>query len=191
VRSLAPEVVQPLLRGRLGQPYFYVEQCGSTQRLFDADAPEGAVAVTEEQTAGRGRLGREWHAPPGSSILLSLVLRPRVPPPQLPELSVVAGHAVAAALTDAAGVTPTVKLPNDVLIDGKKVAGILAEAADGRVVLGIGVNVNQRKAELPVTAASLRSATGRELERAPLVAAILVELEHRYDEWVSGFAASG
>ena len=189
--SLAPEAVEPLLRGRLGRPYLYVEQCASTQRLLDADAPEGAVAVAEEQTAGRGRLGREWHAPSHSSILLSIVLRPHVPPPRLPELSVVAGHAVAAALTETAAVTPTVKLPNDILIEGKKVAGILAEAANGRVVLGIGVNVNQRDDELPATATALRSAVGRELERAPLLAAILAELERRYDEWVNGFAASG
>jgi BirA family transcriptional regulator, biotin operon repressor / biotin---[acetyl-CoA-carboxylase] ligase len=189
--SLAPEIVEPLLRGRLGRPYLYVEQCASTQRLFDLAAPEGAVAVTEEQAAGRGRLGREWHAPPRSSILASIVLRPRVPLQRLPELSLVAGRAVAAALKEEAAVAPTVKLPNDVLIDGKKVAGILAEATDGRVVLGIGVNVNQRDDELPPAATSLRSATGHELERAPLLAAVLVELERRYDDWLSGFAASG
>jgi BirA family biotin operon repressor/biotin-[acetyl-CoA-carboxylase] ligase len=191
VRSLAPELVEPLLRGRFGRPYVYAEQCASTQRLLREGAPEGAVAVTEEQTAGRGRLGREWLAPPHSSILFSIALRPRVPPPQLPELSIVAGRAVAAALAGAAAVTPTVKLPNDVLIDGKKVAGILAEAADGRVVLGIGVNVNQPGAELPEAATSLRSVTGHELERAPLLTAILVELERRYDSWVNGFAESG
>jgi BirA family transcriptional regulator, biotin operon repressor / biotin---[acetyl-CoA-carboxylase] ligase len=191
VESLAPEIVEPMLRGRLGRPYLYVEQCASTQRLLDADAPEGAVAVAEAQTAGRGRLGREWHTPPHSSILVSIVLRPHVPAARLPELSVVAGRAVAAALTQTAAVAPTVKLPNDVLIEGKKVAGILAEAADGRVVLGIGVNVNQGEDELPATATALRSAVGGELERGPVLAAILVELERRYDEWVNGFAASG
>ena len=189
--SLAPEVVEPLLRGRLGHPYLYVEQCASTQRLFDVDAPEGAVAVAEEQTAGRGRLGREWHASPRSSILVSVVLRPCVPPPQLPELSLVAGDAVAAALAGTASVTPTVKLPNDVLIDGMKAAGILAEAAGGRVVLGIGVNVNQGEDELPANATSLRQAAGREFDRAPLLAAILAELERRYDNWVNGFGAAG
>jgi BirA family transcriptional regulator, biotin operon repressor / biotin---[acetyl-CoA-carboxylase] ligase len=191
VASLAPEIVEPLLHGRLGRPYLYVEQCASTQRLLDSNAPEGAVAVAEQQTAGRGRLGREWHAPAHSSILLSIVLRPRVPPARLPELSVVAGRAVAAALTETAAVAPTMKLPNDVLIEGKKVAGVLAEAADGRVVLGIGVNVNQREGELPTTATALRSAVGRELERAPLLAAILAELERRYDDWLNGFGASG
>ena len=191
--SLAPAIVEPLLRGRLGHPYVYVERCASTQRLLDEGAPEGAVAVAEEQTAGRGRLGREWHAPSRTSILASIVLRPRVPAPELPRLSLVAGNAVAAALAGAAAVATTIKLPNDVLIEGKKVGGILAEAADGRVVLGIGVNVNQLQDELPAgtNATSLRIATGRKVERAPLLARILLELERGYDEWLSGFATSG
>jgi BirA family biotin operon repressor/biotin-[acetyl-CoA-carboxylase] ligase len=159
--------------------------------MFDADAPEGALAVAEEQTAGRGRLGRTWEAPAGTSILASVVLRPPVAPPRLPELSLVAGEAVAAALRDAAGVDPTLKYPNDVLLDGRKVAGILAESSEGRVVLGIGVNVNQTAAELPpgVPATSLRLATGQPFERAPLLASVLARLEHGYDAWVRGLAA--
>jgi BirA family transcriptional regulator, biotin operon repressor / biotin---[acetyl-CoA-carboxylase] ligase len=193
VRSLAPEIVEPLLNGRFGHPYLYVERCASTQRLLAQDAPEGAVAVAEEQTAGRGRLGREWSAPPHTSILASIVLRPRVPSAQLPELSLVAGDAVAKALAGAVGIEPVVKFPNDVLLGGRKVAGILAEAADGRVVLGIGVNVNQQPGELPqdVRATSLRIATGRELDRASLLAEILTRLERSYVRWVSGLAASG
>lgn len=182
----------PLLRGRLGTPYFYVERCGSTQNLLPDDAPEGAVAVAEEQTAGRGRLGRRWEAPPRTSLLVSVVLRPDVPTARLPELSVVAGEAVAAALATT-GVVPSVKPPNDVLVDGRKVAGILAQAVDGRVVLGIGVNVNQDEAQLPegVIATSIRIATGHEVERGPLLADLLVRLERSYDAWVSARAASG
>jgi BirA family transcriptional regulator, biotin operon repressor / biotin---[acetyl-CoA-carboxylase] ligase len=187
VDALTPDVVVPLLRGRLGRPYSYVERTASTQRLFDHDAPEGAVAVAEIQTEGRGRLGRKWEAPAHTSILVSLVLRPGVPAPQLPELSLIAGEAVAAALREAAGVEATVKFPNDVLVDGRKVAGVLAEASDGRVVLGIGVNVNQSAGELPpeVDATSLRLATGRSFERAPLLASILERLEQAYDVWLS------
>jgi BirA family biotin operon repressor/biotin-[acetyl-CoA-carboxylase] ligase len=193
VRSLAPEVVEPLLGGGFGHPYLYVERCASTQRLLAADAPDGAVAVAEEQTAGRGRRGREWWAPAHTSILASIVLRPSVPSAQLPELSLVAGDAVAKALAGVAGVEPVVKFPNDVLLAGRKVAGILAEAAGGRVVLGIGVNVNQRPGELPqdVPATSLRIVTGRELDRAPLLAEILARLERSYERWVSELAASG
>src|ERR1041385_3589270 len=97
--------VTPRLRGRFGRPFTYVERCTSTQRLLDGQA-EGAVAATGEQTAGRGRLGRSWHAPPGTALLFSLVLEPPVPPARLPELSLVAGEAVAEALSAEGGGPP-------------------------------------------------------------------------------------
>jgi BirA family transcriptional regulator, biotin operon repressor / biotin---[acetyl-CoA-carboxylase] ligase len=193
--SLAPEVVEPLLRGRFGRPYRYAEVTPSTQRLLLSADPEGAVAVAEEQTEGRGRLGRSWQAPPRTSVLVSVVLEPAVPPRRLPELSLVAGDAVAAAIAGETGLAPTIKHPNDVLVGGRKVAGILAESSDGRVVLGIGVNANQTDEQLPTETptppTSLRVATGRPVERAPLLARILVELERAYDAWVSASGASG
>jgi len=194
--SLAPGAVQPLLAGRFGRDvYHYEELTASTQRLLRDDDPEGAVAVAEEQTAGRGRLGRTWHAPAGSSVLVSVLLRPNVEPPRLPELSLVAGGAVAEAIAEVTGVDPAIKFPNDVLLDGRKVAGILAESSDGRVVLGVGVNVNQSADELPANAqtepTSLRVQTGGYVDRAALLAAILLRLERAYDRWVSGTAASG
>jgi len=193
--SLAPEFVEPLLRGRFGQPYRYAEVCPSTQRLLSENDPEGTVAVAEEQSEGRGRLGRSWHAPPRTSILFSVLLLPRVAPPRLPELSVVAGQAVADALAAAAGVVPAVKLPNDVLVGGRKIAGVLAEASNGRVRLGIGVNANQTGGQLPARTdtppTSLRLETGSEVDRAPLLAAILEELEAAYDAWLTSSAASG
>jgi BirA family biotin operon repressor/biotin-[acetyl-CoA-carboxylase] ligase len=104
-----------------------------------------------------------------------------------PELSLVAGDAVAAALSAETGVAAELGHPNDVLIEGRKVAGILPEASGGRVVLGIGINVNQTDEELPAgtpkPATALRIETGREWPRAPLLAAILLELERRYDDW--------
>jgi BirA family biotin operon repressor/biotin-[acetyl-CoA-carboxylase] ligase len=174
----------PALHGRFGRPYTYVERCPSTQRLLDR-APEGAIAVTDEQTEGRGRLGRSWHAPAGSSLLFSIVLEPAVPAERLPELSLVAGAAVAEAIGAETGLAPTIKHPNDVLIDGRKVAGVLAEAAGGRVVLGIGINVSQRPGELPpgVEATSLRLA-GAEVDRPALLATVLARLEEHYDTWV-------
>jgi BirA family transcriptional regulator, biotin operon repressor / biotin---[acetyl-CoA-carboxylase] ligase len=193
--SLAPDRVEPRLRGRFGRPYRYAELCPSTQRLLADDDPEGTVAVAEEQSEGRGRLGRSWHAPAGTSVLFSVVLLPAVPPPRLPELSVVAGRAVAGAVRTVAGVEPTLKHPNDVLIGGKKVAGVLAESSDGRVRLGVGVNANQTAAELPrgleTPATSLRVERGSTVDRAELLAAILVELERAYDAWVNEIAASG
>jgi BirA family biotin operon repressor/biotin-[acetyl-CoA-carboxylase] ligase len=193
--SLAPEFVEPLLRGRFGRPYRYAESCPSTQRLLSAEDVEGTVAVAEEQSEGRGRLGRSWHAPPRTGVLFSVLLEPAVAPPRLPELSVVAGRAVANAVAEATGVKPTVKLPNDVLIGGRKVAGVLAEAADGRVRLGIGVNANQTSRQLPACtetpATSLRLEPNDRVDRAQLLAAILAELERAYDAWVSEIAASG
>ena len=187
--SLLPSAVEPLLRGRFGRDYRYVAECESTQRLLPDDAPEGAVAVAEVQTAGRGRLGRSWVAPAGTSVLVSIALRPPVPTPSLPELSLVAGRAVAAAIAGVTGLEPVVKWPNDVLLEGRKVAGILAEAREGRVVLGIGINVTQSAGELPDRpehpATSLLLETGREVPRGELLAAVLGELEREYDAWVA------
>ena len=193
--SLAPDAVKPLLTGRFGSVYRYAESCASTQRLLEEGDAEGTVAVTEEQTEGRGRLGRTWHAPARSSVLVSILLRPPVDSARLPELSLVAGGAVAEAIAERTGIEPTIKFPNDVLIGGKKVAGILAESSEGRVVLGIGVNVNQTEDELPTDArsqpTSLRIEVGSELDRARLLAAILARLEQAYDVWLTGSAASG
>src|SRR6059058_1383416 len=100
--SLLAEDVVPRLRGRLGHTYRFVESCPSTQRLLGADDPEGAVAVADEQTEGRGRLGRQWLAPAGTSLLVSVLLRPDVEPARLPELSLVAGRACAEAITEVA-----------------------------------------------------------------------------------------
>ena len=185
----------PLLRGRFGSEYRYAELCTSTQRLLGPEDAEGTVAVAEEQSEGRGRLGRKWDAPPRTSILVSVLLRPPVDPPRLPELSLVAGGAVAEAISEVTGIEPTIKFPNDVLVSGRKVAGILAESSEGRVVLGIGVNANQTQGELPPDAqtepTSLRIELGKPVERAPLLAAILIQLERAYDAWVTGISASG
>jgi len=193
--TLAPGEVLPLLRGRFGQPYRYAEVCPSTQRLFAAGDPEGAVAAAEEQTEGRGRLGRIWLAPPATSILASIVLVPQIAPERLPELSLVAGDAVARAIASETGGEPRLRFPNDVLIEGRKVAGILAEASDGRVVVGIGVNANQREDDLPISAetapTSLLLATGSRVDRARLLATLLVELERAYDAWLSERGESG
>jgi BirA family biotin operon repressor/biotin-[acetyl-CoA-carboxylase] ligase len=193
--SLAPEAVRPLLRGHFGHIYRYEELCASTQRLLGADDPEGAIAVAEEQSEGRGRLGRIWHAPRGTSVLVSILLRPAVEPPRLPELSLIAGGAVAEAIAETTGLEPTIKFPNDLLLDGRKVAGILAESSGGHVVLGIGVNANQTAGQLPADAqtepTSLRLELGHPVDRAALLAAILIRLEDAYERWITESAASG
>jgi BirA family biotin operon repressor/biotin-[acetyl-CoA-carboxylase] ligase len=193
--SLAPDAVKPLLTGRFGRIYRYGELRPSTQRMLAEDDVEGTIAVAEEQTEGRGRLGRSWHAPARTSVLFSVLLRPTVDAPRLPELSLVAGGAVAEAIAEVTGIEPSIKFPNDVLVGGRKVAGILAESSEGRVVLGIGVNANQTEDQLPVDAqtepTSLRIETGRPVDRAQLLAAILIRLERAYDAWVTGISGSG
>jgi BirA family biotin operon repressor/biotin-[acetyl-CoA-carboxylase] ligase len=187
--SLSPEAVLPLLRGRFGRPYAHVASTPSTQLLLPPEAPEGALVTAGEQTAGRGRLGRRWLAPAGTSLLCSLQLRPDVPGERLPELTGVAAHAVGEAVAALTGLETELKFPNDVLVDGRKLAGVLAEAREGRVVLGIGINVNVADEELPLEvdrpATSLLAETGRELDRAELLAEVLDRLERRYDAWLS------
>jgi BirA family biotin operon repressor/biotin-[acetyl-CoA-carboxylase] ligase len=193
--SLAPNAVKPLLGGRFGQVYRYAEITPSTQRMLADDEAEGAVAVAEEQTEGRGRLGRNWEAPAGTSVLVSVLLLPTVAASRLPELSLVAGNAVAEAILEVTGIEPAIKFPNDVLIGGRKVAGILAESSEGRVVLGIGVNANQTLEQLPAKAqtepTSLRLELGEPVSRSRLLAAILLQLERAYDAWVKETSTSG
>ena len=187
--SLAPSGVKPLLRGRFGGVYRYAEVAPSTQRMLADDGEEGAVAVAEEQTEGRGRLGRRWEAPAGTSVLVSVLLLPAVEAARLPELSLVAGNAVTEAILEVTGIEPAIKFPNDVLIGGRKVAGILAESSDGRVVLGIGVNANQTREQLPDDAqtepTSLRIELGEPVNRVQLLGALLLQLERAYDAWAA------
>lgn len=187
--SLSPEAVLPRLRGRFGRPYEHVDSTPSTQLLLAPEAPEGALAVAEEQTAGRGRLGRRWLAPHGSGLLCSLQLRPDGAGERLPELTGVAARALAETIHALAALEPELKFPNDVLVGGRKVAGVLAEAREQRVVLGVGVNVNVPEQELPHDvdrpATSLLVETRRELDRAELLVELLERLEGRYDAWLN------
>lgn len=172
-----------------GSPLHRVASCESTQLLLGPDDPEGAVAVTDFQTAGRGRLGRAWTAPPGAALLCSVLLRPPAGR-RIAQLSLVAGLAVAQAVEDALGRPAQLKWPNDVLVRGLKVAGVLAEARDGVVVTGVGLNVNQTADELPadarIPAASLRSLDGVERDREALLAVLLERLEAAYGSWLCG-----
>jgi BirA family biotin operon repressor/biotin-[acetyl-CoA-carboxylase] ligase len=178
------------LRGRLGDPYVYAARCESTQQLLDGALPHGAVAVCEEQTAGRGRLGRSWQAPAGAALLCSTLLR-RPPDRNSAELSLVAAVATAETVEHETGLSARIKWPNDVLLGGdRKVAGILLEGRAGTVLLGIGINVNQTADELPARphfpAASLFLVDGMRRERAPILAELLVRLELAYERWAGG-----
>ena len=183
------EAVVPRLRGRFGREFTYVESCPSTQRLLAPDAPEGAVVVADEQTEGRGRLGRRWEALAGTSVLCSVQLRPAVGAAHFPQLTVVGAEACVDAIRTVTGLEPTLKHPNDVLIGGRKVAGILGEAGEGRVVLGTGINANVPEDELPadvqIPATSLLTETGEPADRIELLVELLAALERRYDAWLA------
>ena len=187
--AITPEIVEPLLRGRFGRPLRYAERCESTQRLLDPSLPEGAAAVCDEQTAGRGRLGRDWDAPPGTAILCSVLLRPAADR-TVAELSLVGGIAVAETAEAALTLSAQIKWPNDVLVNRRKVAGVLAETAGDAVVLGVGLNVNQTREQLPsdakVQPASFLTTDGTRRERAPILADLLARLEQAYDAWRKG-----
>jgi BirA family transcriptional regulator, biotin operon repressor / biotin---[acetyl-CoA-carboxylase] ligase len=166
-------------------------------RLAEQGAPEGTVVTARHQTAGRGRRGRHWWDEHGQSLLMSVLLRPSIPTAHAPQLSLVAGLAVADALVTAAGVDAQIRWPNDVLVGGKKICGVLPEAvsrADGRVghvLLGIGINVDQSEFpdDLRDQATSLRLATGSAHDHGELLSIVLDALDRRYGEWLAvGFA---
>lgn len=167
----------------LGEPRIHVPECESTQLLLDPSLPEGAVASTDHQSGGRGRLGRTWVDAPGAALLFSVLLKPP-PERRAAELTLVAGLATAEAL----GPKAQLKWPNDVLVDGKKVAGGLAELRDDAVILGIGVNVNQTQEELPpdarTPAASLRTLDGVVRDREEVLGEILRTLDGAYRTWL-------
>jgi len=170
------------------------EVTGSTNAdllaLASGGAPEGLVLAAEQQSAGRGRMGRAWVAPPRAALTFSLLLRPRaVPRARHGWLPLLAGLATAEAVRATTAVDARLKWPNDVLAGAGKLGGILAEAAAGAVVVGIGLNVSTEPDELPprapgsLTATSLRIAGSASLDRGVLLAAILTAVERRYRAW--------
>ena len=190
--GLAPDVVPDV-------HILVVDEVPSTNALAveraHAGAADGFVVVAEHQTQGRGRLDRTWETPPGSALTFSMVLRPTVPTRSWPWLPLLTGYAVDKALK-ALGYDAGVKWPNDVLIGGRKVAGILIErieTSDGpAAVVGVGLNVGMRQDELPVpTATSLAIVSGSEPDRTDVLVAVLSTLREAYDAWQAGGDATG
>jgi len=190
-----PEEVEPLLRTLvIGRPYQYFAEIDSTNAFLRGrmDAlPEGATVVADSQRAGRGRLQREWFSPPGVNVYLSVLLKPAVSPMLAPPLSLVAAAAVLRAVHSMGGAEACVKWPNDILWQGKKLAGILCEMnaeADRvqAVILGIGVNANLTAfpENLTQTATSLHEVLGRPVSVPVLTAAILNHLDEEYASWL-------
>lgn len=157
-------------------------------RLAMEGAPEGTVVIADEQTAGRGRLNRTWRSPRGVNFYGSFILRPPIPPDRAPQLTLVAGLAVAELLSLYRPGHVTIKWPNDILIDGRKLCGILTEMrARGEVefvIVGIGININMKREDFPEdireTATSLRDVCGVDIDRVEMVGKLVDNLEKWY-----------
>jgi BirA family biotin operon repressor/biotin-[acetyl-CoA-carboxylase] ligase len=183
----------------LGREHVHLPACGSTNdeaaRLASAGAAHGTVVTADEQHAGRGRQGRRWHSPPGENLYLSCILRPTLAPDRAPAITLAAGLGVADAVAKA-GAQPVLKWPNDVLVDGRKLAGILTEMSTRgqrvqHIITGIGVNLGSQSfpAELGERATSL-ALLGLSIERERFVAELLASLEHWFDRFFTGGVAA-
>ena len=180
---------------KMGRPlYFYPETDTTNDRIRELaleGAPEGTLAVAEMQTAGRGRMGRAWQAPKDSGIWMSLLLRPDIPPMQAAVLTLLAGIAIAEAIEEVTAMEVGIKWPNDILLNGKKLVGILTEMDCDMekihsVTVGMGINVNTKAfpEDLQDIATSLYLESGREWSRAEIVGCVLKHFEALYAEFL-------
>ena len=196
--------LRALCRGKLiGRKVLFFSEIDSTNReardRAEKEAPEGTVVIADSQSRGKGRLGRSWESPPGLNLYLSIILRPPIPLPAAPQMTLLTGIAAARALSAVSGLECRIKWPNDIYLRGKKLAGILAEM-EGKdstvhfIIMGIGVNVNWRRedfpAELQERATSLCAETGKEISRVAVAAGLFHELEKEYFPFLrEGFSA--
>ena len=168
-------------------------------KLAEDGAPEGSVVIAEEQTAGKGRLGRTWYSPPGVGIWCSIILRPPLFPWEAPRMTMVAALAAARCIHSVIGLRATLKWPNDVLIENRKVCGILTELCAeidlvNFVIIGIGLNVNQQREEFPEDiqekATSLRIECGTKISRIAVLHSLFMEFESIYGQMMeAGFSS--
>src|ERR1700730_9514052 len=191
------------LPGTIGCLIHYFEEVESTQNiarnLAAEGAPHGTAVIAETQSAGRGRMGRGWHSPPGVNLYTTIILRPQIAMPEVPRLSLVAGVAAAEALEDVAPDIVQLKWPNDIWLNGRKAGGIIAEAVTDStnhltcVLLGIGLNLNLAADDIPLElrerATSVLIATGRRCDRVSVANSLFMRLNTRYRETeLRGFA---
>jgi len=171
------------------------ETIESTQTLAHQLALDGAkhgtIVVADEQTMSRGRVNRKWYSPKGEGIWLSMILRPNIPPYLAPQLTLLTATVLANVFEEHCQIEPQIKWPNDLLLDGKKVSGILTEMQAEQdnvlyVIVGIGINVNQKSIEDEIAhrATSLRLETEKEWELVPIIQHILTSFEQKYDDYL-------
>jgi len=193
---LPHEIQHGLKTTAMGHRVFSYQRVGSTndvaRQVARNGAAHGTLVVAEEQTAGRGRMGRSWNSPPGVSLLFSLVLRPQMAPNRVFQLAICGALAVAEVVCQRTHLPVKVKWPNDVLIRGKKLAGVLTEtqvdlAGFRFVVLGVGININQAPADFPEDlqgqATSIRAELGRSVSRRHLLQDLLFKFEEIYGQF--------
>ncbi|MEC0243290.1 biotin--[acetyl-CoA-carboxylase] ligase [Paenibacillus dokdonensis] len=186
-------LIKALRTKTMGQKLKIIDSTVSTQEeaklLAEEDAPEGTLVIAEEQTGGKGRMGRKWYSPKGKGIWMSLVLRPKQPMHFMPQMTLMTGVAVCRAVRRTTGVMAGLKWPNDLLVNGRKISGILLESAaeDEYVrycIAGIGISVNLDPQDYPQAltdvATSLKIEAGEEVDRVALIAAVLEEFEVLY-----------
>lgn len=175
-----------------GKPLYYYEETDSTNTRAKADgekgAPHGALYVADKQVTGKGRRGRIWQSPSGTSVYMTILLRPKMEPVKAPQITLLMALAAVDAIRKTLGLEAGIKWPNDVVIDGKKVCGILTEMSSepdliNYVVVGIGTNVNQDTfpEELKEKATSLKLEAGEKVNRSQIAAAIIENFERYYD----------
>lgn len=201
-----PDLLSPLAMKQIlntdifGKRYVYMDTTESTnleaRRLAQQGAEEGTVVVTEEQAAGRGRLSRGWYSPFGKGLWFSLILRPDFPPAEAPKCTLMAAVALTKAFHKMGLADAGIKWPNDILVNGRKLVGILTEMSGSMeeisyIVMGIGVNVKMKQEELPEEIKQIATSLlmeGVDIERTEAFKIILEELEHQYyDVLDSGF----
>lgn len=190
--------------GILGREIIFAGSTSSTNDLAmkrgaERDNPEGIIVVAESQTAGRGRMGRNWISPPGVNLYFTVLLKPELPPFEAPLLTLTAAVACVSAIRDITGLHAEIKWPNDLLLNGRKTGGILLDMKTQMdsikfVAVGIGINVNMDPAILPgdikTFSTSLSKEAGRSIDRAELFGGILNELEKCYKTILAGGKAS-
>jgi BirA family biotin operon repressor/biotin-[acetyl-CoA-carboxylase] ligase len=200
---LSPEeILAGLNTEKFGRQIVYEPSMPSTQKrahhLAEDGAPEGTLVISDEQTEGRGRLGRTWHSPKGTGIWMSLILRPKLSLNRIPQLTLMTAVAIVKAIKVVTGIECQIKWPNDIFYNGKKLVGILTElqAEENQakaVIIGMGMNVNLTAEDLPddiiKIATSIQMITGKPCSRAHLIQVILAQMESFYHLYIeAGFS---
>lgn len=199
------ELMSRMATKQMGQELYYFESTGSTnadaKRLAEEGAPQGTLVVADAQTQGRGRRGRSWESPAGESCYFTLLLKPDFAPDKASMLTLVMAHSVAMAISELAGMEAGIKWPNDIVMQGKKVCGILTEMTlesdyIQHVVIGVGININQENEksfpeEVRAHAGSVRMICGKQINRAELVGLIMKQFEKDYAAFLETEDLSG